>query len=43
MAQHRKDKPKRPRKPVKIGEVAVLIAALGTFLTGPAALLHALN
>ncbi|GAA5511913.1 hypothetical protein Dcar01_00627 [Deinococcus carri] len=43
MPKHRKDTPKRPRKPVKMSEVAVIIAALGTFLTGLAALLHALK
>ncbi|WP_255638981.1 hypothetical protein [Deinococcus betulae] len=43
MAKHRKDTPKRPQKPEKWGEVAVLIAALGTFLTGLAALLNALK
>lgn len=43
MSQRRKDTPKRPQKPGKWGEVAVLVAALGTLMTGLAALLNALK
>ncbi|GAA5531989.1 hypothetical protein [Deinococcus aluminii] len=43
MARHRKDTPKRPRRQWKPAEIAVIITALGTFLTGLAALLHALK
>ncbi len=42
MGKQRKDTPKRPRKPTA-GEVAVIIAALGTLLTGLAAVLQALK
>ena len=41
--KHRKDTPKRTRKPVKWAEVAVLVTALGTLCTGLAALLTALK
>ncbi len=43
MRKQRKDTPKRLRKPLKPGEIAVIIAAIGTLLTGLAALLNALN
>jgi hypothetical protein len=43
MARHRKDTPKRPRRPVKWGEVAVVVTALSSLLTGLAALLNALK
>lgn len=39
----RKDTPKRARRPIKASEIAVIIAALGTLLSGLAALLNALN
>lgn len=39
MTKHRKDTPKRPRRSWKASEIAVLVAALGTLLTGLAALL----
>lgn len=42
MSNHRKDTPKRPRRPLKASETAVIIAALGTLLSGLAALLQAL-
>lgn len=41
MAQ-RKHTPKRPRK-LKTTDVAVILAALGTLMSGLAALLHALH
>ena len=41
--KHRKDTPKRTRRPVKWAEVAVLVTALGTLCTGLAALLTALK
>ncbi|MFC5849633.1 hypothetical protein [Deinococcus petrolearius] len=43
MARHRKDNPKRPRRQWKPGEVAVILTAIGTLLTGLAAFLNALN
>jgi len=43
MPKHRKDTPRRVRTPVKWSEVAVLVTALGSLLTGLAALLNALN
>ncbi len=42
MRKYRKETPKRPRKPTA-GEVAVIIADLGTLLTDLAALLNALK
>lgn len=42
MARHRKDTPKRSRRPIKASEVAMVITALGTFLVGLAAVLAAL-
>ena len=43
MARHRKDTPRRSRRQWKPGEVAVLVTAFGTLLTGLAALLNALK
>lgn len=43
MPKQRKDTPKRPRNPVKASDVAVIITAFGTLLTGLAALINALN
>jgi len=43
MRKQCKDTPKRPRRQWKASEVAALIAALGTLLSGLAALLQALN
>ncbi|MFC5849336.1 hypothetical protein [Deinococcus petrolearius] len=43
MSKQRKDTPKRPRRQWKPAEIAVILTALGTFLTGLAAVLHALN
>ena len=43
MAKQRKDTPKRPRKPIKPSDVAVIITAFGTLLTGLAALINALT
>ncbi|WP_281260162.1 hypothetical protein [Deinococcus planocerae] len=43
MARHRKDKPKRPRRQWKPAEIAVILTALGAFLTGLAAVLQALK
>jgi len=42
MDNHRKPTPKRSRK-LTATEVAAIIAALGTFLSGLAAFLHALH
>lgn len=38
MSNRRKDTPKRPHRQWKPAEIAVIITALGTFLTGLAAL-----
>lgn len=43
MRAQRKDTPKRPRRRVKPAEVAVILTALGTLLTGLAAFLEALK
>ena len=43
MRKQRKDTPKRARRPLKLSEIAVLVAALGTFLSGLAAFLQALH
>lgn len=43
MPKQRKDTPKRARRPLKPSEIAVIIAALGTLLSGLAALLTALH
>lgn len=43
MDKHRKNTPKRARRPLKPSEIAVLVAALGTLLSGLAALLTALH
>ena len=42
MTPRRKDTRIRARRPLKPSELAVLIAAVGTFLSGLAALLNAL-
>lgn len=43
MRNHRKDTPKRRRKPVKADLVVKFILATGTLLTGLAALIQALK
>lgn len=43
MEKQRKDTPKRPLRQWKPAEIAVIITALGTFFTGLAALIDALN
>ncbi|WP_265469046.1 hypothetical protein [Deinococcus terrestris] len=43
MSNRRKDTPRRSRRQWKPGEVAALVAAVGTLLTGLAALLNALK
>lgn len=43
MPNQRKDTPKRARRPLKVSEVAVLVTAAGTLLSGLAALLNALS
>ena len=43
MPKHHKYTPKRPRKPLKPTELAVILAALGTAMTGLAALIKALS
>ncbi|CAM3477545.1 hypothetical protein DESA109040_14130 [Deinococcus saxicola] len=40
---HRKNTPKRARRPLKPSEIAVILTAVGALLTGLAALLTALN
>ena len=42
MPKHRQHTPKRPRK-LKVTEIAAIVAALGTLLSGLAAILHALT
>ncbi|MFK7601740.1 MULTISPECIES: hypothetical protein [Deinococcus] len=43
MANHRKDTPKRPRKPLTPSDIAVIITAIAALLTGFAAVLTALK
>lgn len=43
MRKHRKDTSTRARKPVKPGDIAIILTAIGTVLTGLAALLTALK
>lgn len=43
MRSQRKDTPKRPRRLWRPAEIAAMFVALGTFLTGLAAVLEALK
>lgn len=43
MQKQRKDTPQRARKPLKPSEIAAILVAVGTFLSGLAALLTALH
>ncbi|MDB5046615.1 MAG: hypothetical protein JWQ08_2665 [Deinococcus sp.] len=43
MRKQRKGTPKRAQRPLKPSEVAVIITAIGTVLTGLAAILQALK